>query len=60
MKVRDAPETDFANVQSCGGTDCPTPWIEANGAVYTFALYTCDAADCIRVSWHAVNSPQMP
>jgi hypothetical protein len=46
VKVGNAPETDFANVQSCGGTDCPAPWIEGNGTVYTFTLYDCDAADC--------------
>ena len=46
VRVGDGPETDFANLQSCGGTDCPAPWIEGNGAVYTFTLYNCDAADC--------------
>ena len=46
VRVGDGPETDFANVQSCGGTDCAAPWIEGNGAVYTFTLYNCDAADC--------------
>ncbi len=45
VKVGNAPETHFADVQSCGGTDCPAPWIEAN-TVYTFTLYNCDAADC--------------
>ncbi len=40
VRVGDGPETDFANEQSCGGMDCPAPWIEANGAVYTFTLYT--------------------
>jgi Galactose oxidase, central domain len=45
VKVGNAPETNFANLQSCGGTDCPAPWIEAN-TVYTFTLYNCDAADC--------------
>jgi len=45
VRVGDAPETNFANIQSCGGTDCPAPWIEAN-TVYTFTLYNCDAADC--------------
>jgi hypothetical protein len=46
VRVGDGPETNFANQQSCGGTDCPAPWIEGNGAVYTFTLYNCDAADC--------------
>jgi hypothetical protein len=46
VRVGNAPEIDFANEQSCGGTDCPAPWIEGNGAVYTFTLYNCDAADC--------------
>ena len=45
VRVGGAPETNFANIQSCGGTDCPAPWIEAN-TVYTFTLYNCDAADC--------------
>ena len=45
VKVGNAPETNFANIQSCGGSDCPAPWIEAN-TVYTFTLYNCDAADC--------------
>ncbi len=45
VKVGDRPETDFANKQSCEGTDCPAPWIEAD-TVYTFTLYNCDAADC--------------
>jgi hypothetical protein len=47
VRVGDAPEIDFANVQSCGGTDCAAPWIQGNGSVYTFTLYNCDAADCI-------------
>ena len=45
VKVGNAPETNVANAQSCGGTDCPAPWIEAN-TVYTFTLYNCDNADC--------------
>ena len=46
VKAGDGPETNFANLQSCRGTDCPAPWIQGNGAVYTFTLYNCDAADC--------------
>ena len=46
VRVGDGPEIDFANVQSCGGTDCAAPWIQGNGSVYTFTLYNCDAADC--------------
>jgi len=45
VQVGDRPETNMANLQSCGGTDCPAPWIEAD-TVYTFRLYNCDNADC--------------
>jgi Galactose oxidase, central domain len=45
LRVGNGPEADFANVQSCGGTDCPASWIEAN-TVYTFTLYNCDSANC--------------
>jgi len=46
VRVGDGPEILFANAQACGSTDCPAPWIEGNGAVYTFTLYNCDGADC--------------
>jgi hypothetical protein len=46
VRVGYAAETNFANLQSCGGTDCPAPWIEANGTLYNFTLYNCDAGDC--------------
>ena len=45
-EVGNAAETNFANVPSCGGTDCAAPWIEGNGTVYTFTLYNCDGANC--------------
>ena len=38
VRIGDAPETNFATGQFCGGTDCAAPWIQGNGWVYTFTL----------------------
>jgi len=46
VRIGDAPETNFATARSCLGTDCAAPWIQGDGAVYTFTLYNCDAANC--------------
>ncbi len=46
VRIGDDPETNFATAPSCQGTDCPAPWIQGNGWVYTFTLYDCDAANC--------------
>jgi len=46
VRVGNGPETNFANGQSCGGTNCPAPWIEGIGTPYLFTLYNCDGANC--------------
>jgi hypothetical protein len=40
------PEVLFFAARSCGGQNCPVPWIFGDGWSYTFTLYDCDGASC--------------
>jgi hypothetical protein len=64
VKVGDGPELAFAFATSCSSTNCPAPWIEEGGAVYTFTLYDCSAVNCeidhtkapeVRQSWSKLH-----
>ena len=46
VRVGNGPESPFAFATSCSNTDCPAPWIEGGGAVYTFTLYDCSSVNC--------------
>jgi photosystem II stability/assembly factor-like uncharacterized protein len=46
VRVGDGPELAFAFATSCSNTDCPAPWIQGGGQVYTFTLYDCSSVNC--------------
>ncbi len=46
VRVGNGPESPFAFATFCSNTDCPAPWIEGGGAVYTFTLYDCSSVNC--------------
>jgi len=46
VRIGDGPESAFAFATSCSNTDCPAPWIQGGGAVYTFTLYDCSLVNC--------------
>jgi photosystem II stability/assembly factor-like uncharacterized protein len=46
VRVGNGPESAFAFATSCSNTDCPAPWIEGGGQVYTFTLYDCSSVNC--------------
>ena len=46
VRIGSGTESLFAAALSCSNTNCPAPWIEGGGSVYTFTLYDCSSTMC--------------